>query len=600
MKNKNRELLIYIVIIVLQVLVILYWANVKVNYHIDELYSMGYASNFTHNGDIGQYITTSPDFKFGEWVSNSDLKKHLIVSETERASRLPAGTLLKKLITNRNYMILLNIAESIAGLSYVSSAPGLCLNLIFFVIAEVMLIRLMKKLDMDEKVRYLALFMFGFSGYMISAALYIRFYMLVIMIMLVILNCFYKLWISDNWKDIIFLEFAIVVLTYLSYKNSELTIPFFCSIMCGVIPALIITKKRKQLFVSLAVCMLGTIYVFTLTPIIEIMLHPETYENQMFVGVSASFAIHNSSISTITNYLIWVKELFEMLYFNSRTLLYVFLGVVTIALIATNNKENSNGIGDYFKRINPVVWLSFVIWIVILTISKEMGHGVFISLLVLFCIVVIGLLQAFGRKLQLQEIINSPEAIFVSVIAVEAVLYTIFDAVCEFAIWRYYCFGFVSVIIVLWFLIDRILKRDFLKKANPKLIVVITAFVILNALATFLTRNVENIYEDEKVFVNSVRANSELDVVLVTAYDEGVISRHDTYDCVNMIPETANVFITDIADYEYSKIDYPDDFMLWTHEGRDISPILNDLSRNGYNIEDLGSDHCSKAYICRH
>ena len=57
MTHKRRELLIYICIIAVQLLFVIYWAGVKTNYHVDELYSMGYARNFAIEGKRVQYIT---------------------------------------------------------------------------------------------------------------------------------------------------------------------------------------------------------------------------------------------------------------------------------------------------------------------------------------------------------------------------------------------------------------------------------------------------------------------------------------------------------------------------------------------------------------
>lgn len=64
MVGKRRELIIFILIMFFQILTIVYWANEKCNYHVDELYSLGYASILTGKGDGAQYITMSPEFTF--------------------------------------------------------------------------------------------------------------------------------------------------------------------------------------------------------------------------------------------------------------------------------------------------------------------------------------------------------------------------------------------------------------------------------------------------------------------------------------------------------------------------------------------------------
>ena len=146
MNDRLKKPLIYGVIIALQVMVILYWANTKTNYHIDELYSMTHASGFTAQVYNSEYITVSRDFHFNEWTKNSVFKKYLTVSDAEKAFRAPFFVFLNGLVRYRNYYGLLNIAESIAGYQYVSAIPGLVLNIILFILAELSLLSLLKKL----------------------------------------------------------------------------------------------------------------------------------------------------------------------------------------------------------------------------------------------------------------------------------------------------------------------------------------------------------------------------------------------------------------------------------------------------------------------
>lgn len=86
---------------------------------------MGYASNFTGYGDVGLYITTSPEFRFNEWISNSEFKKHLILSEPEMVTNFQLRDTIRWFVGGRNYIVLLNLAESIAKIPYISPIPGL-------------------------------------------------------------------------------------------------------------------------------------------------------------------------------------------------------------------------------------------------------------------------------------------------------------------------------------------------------------------------------------------------------------------------------------------------------------------------------------------
>ena len=58
MNAEKRRYFIFAAIIMIQVVVMLYWANEKSNFYIDELYSMGYASNLRAEGTQNDVFQT--------------------------------------------------------------------------------------------------------------------------------------------------------------------------------------------------------------------------------------------------------------------------------------------------------------------------------------------------------------------------------------------------------------------------------------------------------------------------------------------------------------------------------------------------------------
>ena len=143
--NRNRAMLIMVIIIILQVDTLLYWSSVKTSYHVDELYSMGYASSFTGQTYNSKYITTSKDFWFNKWISNSDLKEYIVMSDDESVFSAPFSVVMKKMVTGRNYMGLLNLAESLFGNGTISHRPGFILNVVFYILTDVFLYLLFKR-----------------------------------------------------------------------------------------------------------------------------------------------------------------------------------------------------------------------------------------------------------------------------------------------------------------------------------------------------------------------------------------------------------------------------------------------------------------------
>ncbi len=598
MTYKRRELLIYICIIAVQLLFVIYWAGVKTNYHVDELYSMGYARNFAIEGKRVQYITESPEFGFDKWINVEDLKKYLIVTEEERFQHSSFANTVREFATGRNYFGLLNIAESVYVSSDISSRAGVVMNIVFFVLADIALILLMKRLNMSEYIRYIALAMFGFSGYMISMVEYVRFYMLLIMLALVILNLFYDVWNSDNWRRIIMSELVALVLVYISFRNSELTMPFFGAFIVCFTLFSAITKRWKQFVSCVGVLVAGILYILVTTDYIGVLFRPDDYLYLENVWVTSSLNISSASATTLREYLLWLKQMLESHFFAEYWVFYLMLGVITGCVLLWPNKVESTESGAHIRPIRSVTLVSLLFWIAVFASSFIVGHGKAFSVLMTFVIAVMAVLEAVGFKTDLKKIDISPDTAFVFIILGEMLIYTAFEALCRHQEWRYYCYGFVSIVIVLWYIIDRFIKIKTISYARKPIITALIVFVAINALLPFKTRNIENMYEDEKAFVEELRNNEGIDVVLISEIEDGTISRHEAYDCVNLMPSGTKLKAVDISKYKYNKTDYPDEFVLWTYIDRDLTHIISDLRYQGYKVEEIGEDHCSKAYIC--
>ena len=591
-KLKKRSILIYAIIIFLQLLVIVYWSSCKTNYHIDELFSMAYANDFFGLRGNPQYITESDEFVWDAWINASEFKRYMSIPWEGKVFNAPLSKVIKVLFTERNYFGLLNIAESVVG----TSKAGIMLNCLFFVITEIVLISLMRKLDMDSITGYLALAMFGFSVYIISAAEFIRFYMLVIMLLLIILNLCYRIWNSEKWGVIILNEITVLILVYFSFNNSELVIPFFAAFWACFLVASLILKKRKQSITGVVVCALGVIYLATQTIVLDVLLNANAYDNSGVWGQSSAAIIDSiTSISTYTimDFLMWIKSLFEYYYFATRPIMYLVLAAVSICLIITVVPDKKYSID--VKRINPVAGAMFLFWMGLFGASFVLDHGREISALVIYCILIMIFAQATGFRFRLSEVRVSSDSIFVALLAVAAILSIIFGELCSFRIWRYYCYGFVSMTVVFWYFVDRIIKSQTLVSARRPLLVILIVFVTINAIIPFRTRSIEYIFEDEKGFVESIHNLEGMDVVLFLPPDKGP-TLHALYDCVNIIPDSTMMYIADLNQYEYNSMDYPDTFILWAYSESDLDTVTGDLEKNGYQVDEIGTDYCSRAF----
>lgn len=607
MDSKRKTFSIYIAIIAVQLVVMLYWANEKSNYFIDELYSMGYASSYTGEGDTAQYITVSPEWKFNEWVNNGLLKKHLIVEEKEQIFSLPFFSAVQKMLTGKNYFGLLNIAESIAGYSFVSARPGIVLNMIIFLFVEIALLVFMRKMKMDVRSQYLALAMFGFSGHGIGLVLYIRFYILVIMYLLWLLTIFYAVWNSNSFKEFIPAELGILALTYLAYKNSQLTLIFFGAFSFCFVIALIISKKWKPLISYIVMGLCGVVYILVKTNYIDILIHPTEYSPKTSTGpnkaVTASLSIATHSIDLTKNNVLNSMKFFVDSYFGDYLVVLMAAIALTIYSLCIRRRKKNDELQTIPNMTGLDTLIAVAVWIGLLGLSFYTDRGVIICVGIVCILMSRSIYELSGYKIRLRNFKLSSESRFVCVLLGTAIIYTLVIAMANLVSRRYFCIAFVLFSIVFWYILDRILTKCIRRGLAFGWYIILVAFVALSALVPFKTRDIgiADLYEDDRNFKSAVQPYRDMDVVLVVYVDKSTerIYRGDTYDCVTLMSEDSNIYAVDLAEYLYDEARFTDEFVLWGPNDQDILPILDDLAEHGYVVDNLGQNHISQAYVCR-
>lgn len=557
--SKQKPFLIYMAIIAVQLLVILYWASAKSNFFLDEFYSMGYASSYT--GNATGFPTATPNWKPNEWVNNTPFKKCLTVEENEQIIRLPFYKALQKMVSGKNYFGFLNIAESIAGYSFVSTRPALALNMIIFILAEIALLVFMQKIKMNVRSQYLALSMFGFSGLGLGLVEYIRFYIIVIMYLLWMLILFYGVWNSNSFKKIIPMEIGILGLAYLAYRNSQLTMIFFGAFSFCFVIALIISQKWKPLISYIIMGLCGMIYIWVTSDYIDILFHPADFPMEKSKAVQASANIAAFSIDLIKQNFVKYIKFFEASYFGDYFIFLMTVVILTVYSLWIFKKKSKNALPVTPDRVNPAP------------------------------------LKQTKYKLSLKNFKQSSEFGFICVVFSTAAIYTVVMALADLSAERYLCIAFVLYSIVFWYVLDRILNKWLRKELILGWYIILTAAVILSALAPFKTRHVgiAYIYEDDRNLNEILGIYRDMNVVLAFVNGTGA----EIYDCVNLISEKAYIYAVELEDYVYDKEKFADEFLLWVRSDQDASPVLDDLTNQGYECENLGKNHASQVYVCR-
>ena len=156
-----------IITIVLQLAVALCFCLQKQGFHYDENYSY-YSSNVT-------YGLNPPD---GDWLSGSSISEEFHITPGKGFNFPLVAQMQSFDVHPPVYYFLLNIICSLSS-GIFSKWQGLILNLIFFVICELLIIALANKVgNKNRAVTWFSLALFGFSPAIISGITFIRMYML--------------------------------------------------------------------------------------------------------------------------------------------------------------------------------------------------------------------------------------------------------------------------------------------------------------------------------------------------------------------------------------------------------------------------------------
>ena len=156
-----------IITIVLQLAVALCFCMQKQGFHYDENYSY-YSSNVT-------YGLNPPD---GDWLSGSTIAEEFCITPGKGFNFPLVAQMQSFDVHPPVYYFLLNIICSLSS-GIFSKWQGLILNLIFFVISELLIIAIANKVGNNNKaITWFSLALFGFSPAIISGITFIRMYML--------------------------------------------------------------------------------------------------------------------------------------------------------------------------------------------------------------------------------------------------------------------------------------------------------------------------------------------------------------------------------------------------------------------------------------
>lgn len=297
----NKKNLILAIMIILQTFVLLYYMNEKKGFHIDELWSYGLANSYDETYFYPKGFTTDHDnVQYHKWISGSRFFKYLTVQKNEEYA-------FKKVYENQSndvhppfYYYLMHIICSLYVDSF-SKWYGLCLNLICFVLSQIVLFKLSSLLLKSHEPALLVCLLYGLGMGAINNFVFIRMYSLMTFLFIFTVYIHLRLIIKPHKSKLL----TIIYVTFFSglVHYHFLIFQFFVSL---IVCFIILFNKRFKLFFS--------------------------YSFAMFISVSSIFAYFPSAYShlfhsvrgaeAVNGFLFFSTDKFYLLFNNS--LKYIF------------------------------------------------------------------------------------------------------------------------------------------------------------------------------------------------------------------------------------------------------------------------------------
>ena len=532
-------------ILAAQVLVILFWAGERSNYYIDELFSFGSAHSYTLEKKEQAYINNLDEWTYEQWVDNRVLKEKLTVTERESLLSQKPFNAAFLLVKGRNYHGILNLLMSVFAPGRVTPWPAEVLNIVLFLLSQLVLFRIMKGLTGSFSVSALAVLMYGFSAMAISTVLYVRFYMLVTFLLLALLRIHQKMWEEESLLRCGLLTFIGMILLYFALKDSELVFIIGGALMGTYALGLIAGKQvKKAILYSISVFPAGLLFALLKTNFIDIILHPAKYAGgdgaEGWMTEKLLTVSSGRIISLTAKYLEWLSDLL----FGSWYVMccFIFLILILLEVRILGKKRWVPGKSD--ARTSP------------------------------------------ARR-------TSP---FILVIAAVCLIYYIFAVLVTIPAERYFMFYYPMLAILLWTLLHE-LTRDLKYRKELLLLCFFLTCAGAASLQFFRPEKIDFVYRGDRPAIQAVADSGVRDVIVINTGERH--ANHSEYECLNLLPAEARLYPVKESRHSINMADCPDEVLVWIRYGLSPELFIPDLPANGYELTPLGRTHASDIYIAR-
>lgn len=262
--NSFREIKynrLVVILVAIQILLIIFWVSRQGSLYWDAYYTLERAHYVASSNGGPRYINDDPGYTLNEWMDSEYVRDTLYVDYDESVFKDSPQYVLNKLI-KEPYFVLLNAVEAVFSPGKLSKWPGVGLNIVFFIITQFVLWKMVKRMSGSEKTAILTIVLYGFSGMAFSMATYVRFYVFATMLLALFVYLHVIMWglQSSKWYFVIGCELLSLICAYFSMSIAQLTLFFFAIYIFLYNIALLVKHNYLKFALYFGPVLCGSIY----------------------------------------------------------------------------------------------------------------------------------------------------------------------------------------------------------------------------------------------------------------------------------------------------------------------------------------------------
>lgn len=320
-----------LVLLMVQIIVMIHFGNEKRSFHTDEIATLQLSNSYF------QPFLPTTEF-VGQWKNKEDFIERITVQPGERFAYSSVYYNQSKDVHPPFYYFLINTISSFYVDTY-SKWLGISVNILFFILCNLLLIKLSNRLIQNKWLAIAPSFSWGFSAGAISTVIFIRMYMVLTFFVLCFTYLLSKIMFEKKTGVMDFISLSAV--TFLGFMTHYYFLVYIFFLSCGFGIFLLIKKRWKHLvgFCGAVLTGLGLGIAFFPASIAHIF--------SGYRGKQALEGLSNGLTSLLKDYDLVLKIINEQLFWGIFQWLLVALLVLFlyVAIQTTLGRYKTNKLG---------------------------------------------------------------------------------------------------------------------------------------------------------------------------------------------------------------------------------------------------------------